>query len=83
MNRSLPSDSPRAVGVSTPAGVGSQGPVRIDIHQESSHCIRDSRKAVTLGVWERDSECEQIQCVLLEEPERRRSPKGLPRATEC
>ena len=35
--------------------------VYIDIHHGSSHHIRDSREAVTLGVWARCSDREQIQ----------------------
>lgn len=56
--------------------MGSYGPVCIDIHQEVFYCIRDSGEDVTLGVWEKCSECEQIQCVLLEEPEHQRIPLG-------
>lgn len=50
--------------------------VELPLHQES-------RKAVTVGVWMRCSEYEQIQCALLEKPEFRKDPQDIPRATEC
>lgn len=61
---------------------GSHGPLCIDIHQRSSYCIRNSREAVTLGVWARRVTVNKYSMCSWRNQSAGKIPKGLPRATE-